>query len=108
MGHGGDRIVRIGTHTGDSQLKSRIFQHSVPTKNERLYYELRLIGTVSRCYDCHASESWLGNCSPIDKVRKNGLWQVIGLNAARLTKEELLFVSNSLLRSVEEVNGEKA
>jgi hypothetical protein len=27
VGHDGDRIVRIGTHTGDRQLKNRIYQH---------------------------------------------------------------------------------
>ena len=27
IAHDGDRIVRIGTHTGDKQLRSRIYQH---------------------------------------------------------------------------------
>ncbi len=27
MAHGADRIVRIGSHTGDDQLRSRLFQH---------------------------------------------------------------------------------
>ncbi len=31
-GHGGDRIVRVGTHTGENQLRSRIKQHFL---NER-------------------------------------------------------------------------
>ena len=30
--HGSDRIVRIGTHTGDNQLRSRLRQHFIEKK----------------------------------------------------------------------------
>jgi hypothetical protein len=33
VGHGGDRIVRVGTHTGNNQLRSRLKQHFL-TKNK--------------------------------------------------------------------------
>jgi hypothetical protein len=33
--HGGDRIVRIGTHTGDSQLRSRLGQHFLVENKDR-------------------------------------------------------------------------
>jgi hypothetical protein len=33
--HGGDRIVRIGTHTGKGQLKSRLIQHFVNENKDR-------------------------------------------------------------------------
>lgn len=33
--HGGSRIVRIGTHTGDGQLPSRIAQHFVKENKDR-------------------------------------------------------------------------
>jgi len=169
--HGGDRVVRVGTHTGEKQLKSRIFQHfenenknrsifrknigrallnkegspyldiwnldsttkqkkelyaplvdkelerelerrisqyiqenfsfcvlSVPTKEDRLHYEARLIGTVSRCEDCHASGTWLGNYSPVEKIKKSGLWQVMELYSEPLTGDELDIVSTPLLQ----------
>ncbi|MCL2370588.1 MAG: hypothetical protein FWC80_05115 [Firmicutes bacterium] len=35
QGHGGDRIVRIGTDTGENQLRSRIFQHFVNENKNR-------------------------------------------------------------------------
>lgn len=35
MGHGRDRIVRVGTHTGDNQLPSRMLQHYVNEKKDR-------------------------------------------------------------------------
>ena len=175
VAHGGDRIVRIGTHTGDKQLTSRIFQHfenenknrsifrknigrailnkegssylniwnfdpttkqkkelyaplidrdfesalekrishyiqenlsfcilAVPTKKERLHYEARLIGTVSKCIDCHASEGWLGNYSPVEKIKKSGLWQVMELYSEPLTEDDLDFVAAILLKASKE------
>lgn len=33
--HGGDRIVRVGTHTGDRQLPSRLMQHFVNENKDR-------------------------------------------------------------------------
>lgn len=33
--HGGDRIVRIGTHTGGNQLPSRLFQHFLNENKDR-------------------------------------------------------------------------
>lgn len=44
-GHGGDRIVRIGTHTGENQLPSRLFQHfENPNKNRSIFRK-----NVGRC-----------------------------------------------------------
>ena len=34
-GHGGDRIVRVGTHTGVDQLRSRLKQHFIKEKKDR-------------------------------------------------------------------------
>ncbi|MDR3543676.1 MAG: hypothetical protein P4L69_22375 [Desulfosporosinus sp.] len=170
--HKGDRIVRIGTHTGDKQLRSRIYQHfenenknrsifrknigrcflnkehntylstweldttskekkerfshlidkayeseiekkishyiqenlsycllEVPSKEKRLYYEARLIGTVSGCLECFPSEKWLGQFSPVDKIKKSGLWQVKELYSCPLNEDEFAFVSDSLIRN---------
>ena len=33
--HGGDRIVRVGTHTGENQLRSRLKQHYVIANKDR-------------------------------------------------------------------------
>lgn len=35
IGHGMDRIVRVGTHTGDNQLPSRLLQHYVNENKDR-------------------------------------------------------------------------
>lgn len=34
-GHGGSKIVRVGTHTGDGQLRSRLKQHFVDENKDR-------------------------------------------------------------------------
>ncbi|OHD67994.1 MAG: hypothetical protein A2W19_01330 [Spirochaetes bacterium RBG_16_49_21] len=34
-GHGGERIVRIGTHTGENQLRSRLKQHFLNENKDR-------------------------------------------------------------------------
>jgi hypothetical protein len=38
--------------------------------------ESRLISTVANCQVCQACASWLGNSSPVNKIRDHGLWQV--------------------------------
>lgn len=148
LGHNGDRIVRIGTHTGNNNLIKRLNEHflkenknrsifrknigrallnkvnddylhtwnidmttkkmkdkynsvidkdfeenlegqissyirenftfsiiEVKDKEERLSLEKRLIKLVSSCNDCAPSDNWLGNYSPIDKIKLSGLWQ---------------------------------
>lgn len=36
--------------------------------------ESRLIGTLSQCDACTSSKEWLGNHSPVSKIRDSGLW----------------------------------
>lgn len=159
--HGVDRIVRVGTHTGENQLRSRLKQHfvnknkdrsifrknigrallnrdkdpfleqwerdlttraardlygtridrvklaetedrvteymqtnfqfcvgHVKTKEERLYWEAKLISTISSCDECHPSAGWLGLSSPKQKIRDNGLWQVNELDGEPMSKSE--------------------
>lgn len=171
--HDSDRIVRIGAHTGDNQLKSRMYQHfenenkdrsifrknigrcflnknnhpyaktweldttakekrelyaslidkelesiiekqisqyiqsnfsfclfEIPSKKERLYFEARIIGTVSMCSQCVPSPTWLGLYSPIEKIKKSGLWQVMELYKESLSAEELDYLSSTLVRHI--------
>lgn len=161
-GHNGDRIVRIGTHTGDKQLRSRLKQHfinpnkdrsifrknigrallnqcndhfleyweldlttrkakekylslidldyqktiedkvsefiqtnfsfcvfEVNDKEQRLQIESGLISTISWCYECKSSKTWLGNSSPKRKIVKSGLWLVNELYKTPLISSEI-------------------
>ncbi len=38
--------------------------------------EKEYIGTVSGCRECRPSDSWLGQFSPVEKIRESGLWLV--------------------------------
>ncbi len=169
-GHNGNRIVRIGTHTGVNQLRSRLKQHflrekkdrsifrknigrcilnrdndpylkiweydctssvgkakyghllqteyqgeveakistyiqnhfsfgvlELKEKEDRLYYEARLISTVSGCNECRPSENWLGLSSPIEKIRASGLWQVNELYKEPLSPSEMKSLAELIL-----------
>lgn len=169
-GHVGNRIVRIGTHTGQDQLRSRLRQHfdlknkdrSIFRKNlgramlmsmdsgyleiwnldntskknrlgsveminhdleyyleckitdyiqknfsfvileesdkdRRLELESKIISTVSRCSKCGPSLSWIGNESPVEKIRESGLWQVNELYKTPVTKDDLYYILEHLV-----------
>jgi hypothetical protein len=160
-GHGTNRIVRIGTHTGNNQLRSRLKQHfiqenkdrsifrknigrallnrdhdpflaqweldlttreakqkyknvvdfsrqkqveqqvtnyiqgifcfiifCVDEKEQRLDWESKVISAVSLCTECQPSINWLGEYSPIEKIRQSGLWNVNGLYKKSLSDSE--------------------
>jgi len=164
--HSTNRIVRIGTHTGQNQLRSRLFQHflkenkdrsifrknigrallnkdkdpflekweldlttrnakeqhsdsvdfdkqkeiektvtkfiqnnfsfvvfQIDDKEKRLYFESRIISTVSLCEECKPSENWLGNFSPKEKIRESGLWLVNELWKTPLYDSDMLILN---------------
>lgn len=161
LAHNGERIVRIGTHTGDDNLVKRLKEHfmkenkdrsifrknigrailskkddsfleqwnwdlttrankdkysslvdfekqksteeevsqyiktnfsfaifEVKSKTDRLNLESKLISTISLCEECNSSSQWLGQSSPINKIRKSGLWLVQGLYKTPLDADE--------------------
>ena len=60
----------------------------VEKREDRLFWESRIISTVSRCNDCRPSEKWLGLHSPKDKIRESGLWIVNELYKQPLSADE--------------------
>lgn len=48
----------------------------VDVKVKRLGLESKIISTVSLCGECRPSDHWLGNSSPVEKIRRSGLWLV--------------------------------
>ncbi|KHJ37518.1 hypothetical protein PBAC_22360 [Pedobacter glucosidilyticus] len=156
-----DRIVRVGTHTGDKQLRSRLNQHfvkenknrsifrknigrcllnkdqsaylplweldvtskvdkeknlklididfekkiekrisdyiqnnlsfcvfQVDTKEERLFWESKVVSTLAKSNELKPSTNWLGNYSTKEKIKASGLWQVNELYNDALTLRE--------------------
>jgi len=59
--------------------------------------ESALIGTIASCRICVPSKDWLGNHSPVDKIRHGGLWLVQHLDAPGLTDESFNEVNNAVL-----------
>ncbi len=51
--------------------------------------EKPLTGTFSQCRLCKPSDRWLGNHSPVEKIRDSGLWQVQHLNQRSVSSIEL-------------------
>lgn len=165
-----DRIVRVGTHTGNNQLRSRLNQHfikenknrsifrknigrcflnkekhpylllweldttsraekernlklldldfekeieqrissyvqtnlsfcvfHIETKEERLFWESKIVSTLAKSTDIKSSENWLGNQSTKDKIRVSGLWQVKELYNDSLTELEFDQLKNKIV-----------
>lgn len=55
LGHGGNRIVRIGTHTGANQLRSRLRQHFLASNKDRSIFRKN----IGRCLLNKMSDSYL-------------------------------------------------
>lgn len=164
-----DRIVRVGTHTGNNQLRSRLNQHfinenknrsifrknigrcflnkesnpylslwelditsraekeknlklldldfekkmekrisnyvqtnlsfcvfQIDTKDDRLFWESKIVSTLAKATDIKSSENWLGNQSTKDKIKISGLWQVNELYNDSLTELELDQLKNKI------------
>lgn len=54
--HGVDRIVRIGTHTGEAQLISRLKQHCIQENKDRSIFRKN----IGRSYLCMRNDPYLG------------------------------------------------
>jgi hypothetical protein len=61
----------------------------VDDKGQRLHLEKRLISSISLCEECKPSTNWLGLHSPIEKIRKSGLWLVNELYGQELSPDDL-------------------
>ena len=63
----------------------------VKTKDDRLFWESRIISTLSnaaKAGEIKPSENWLGSYSPNEKIRESGLWLVNELYKQSLNNEE--------------------
>ena len=55
--------------------------------------ESRLIGTLSSCRMCRASDNWLGQYSPVEKIKQSGLWLSQHLHSPGLTDKDMTVLS---------------
>lgn len=71
-----------------------VFQ--IDDKKKNLELESRIISTVSLCDKCKPSQNWLGLFSPVEKIRRSGLWLVNELWKTPLSEEDLIELKNIL------------
>ncbi|MEM1587090.1 MAG: hypothetical protein QXF59_03895 [Candidatus Bathyarchaeia archaeon] len=50
--------------------------------------ESSLIGTLANCKFCKSSTNWLGNYSPVQKIRESGLWLVQHIKSRPINEGE--------------------
>ena len=62
---------------------------AVDSKADRLDWEKKLVSTLAQLTEDRISKDWLGNSSPIEKIRRYGLWQVNGLLGTPLKERDL-------------------
>lgn len=164
-----DRVVRVGTHTGENKLPARMVQHyQIETKDRsifrknigriylnqandpyidiwnvsnterknrlrnlpyrdfekeaaleeritkeindnftfclievndkiyRLYLEMAIIATIAQG-SSKPSPTWLGNDSPVEKIRNFGLWQVQGLKREPILDADLEYIKKHVV-----------
>ena len=70
----------------------------VEDKNDRLFWEGRIIASLASYPFIQPSENWLGNHSPKEKIRKYGLWQEQHLFGVPLREEEFIDLQNLVSR----------
>ena len=68
----------------------------IPSKDVRIELESKIISTISLCRDCKASSTWLGNSSPVNKIRESSLWLVQGLYKTPLDEDDYMKVKKLL------------
>jgi hypothetical protein len=68
--HGGARIVRVGTHTGDRQLRSRVLQHFVKQNKDRSIFRKNIgRALLSKTDDPYLTEWEHDRTSRTDRAR---------------------------------------
>jgi len=71
----------------------------VPDKDQRMYFESKLISTVSNCPICKPSETWLGNFSTKTKIRESGLYLVNKLYKESFNKKGIEKFLNTYVKN---------
>ncbi|MDR0850756.1 MAG: hypothetical protein LBN07_04770 [Christensenellaceae bacterium] len=75
MGHGGDRVVRIGTHTGKNKLRRRISQHFFKENKSKSIFRKNIGRAILNRENSSYLEIW--NYNPTSKVNKEKYKEVI-------------------------------
>jgi len=72
-----------------------VFQ--IDTKNDRIFWERKIVSTLAKAPDIKLSDKWLGNYSSKIKIKASGLWQVNELYKDCLTELEFEQLKRKIL-----------
>jgi hypothetical protein len=70
----------------------------IDKREDRLFWESRIISTLSWCNECKPSDNWLGLHSPKEKIRESGLWLVNELYKQPLSENEFNYLKDFLIK----------
>ena len=95
---GREKYWKLLDQTFEEQLEQRISEYiqtnlsfcifQINAKEDRLFWESRIVSTLAKSSDLKPSVGWLGNHSPKAKIRASGLWQVNELYNESLNAKE--------------------
>lgn len=103
-GHDGDRIVRVGTHTGENQLRSRLKQHFINENKDRSIFRKNIGRSLLNRDNDPFSEFWeldLTTRKAREKYSKLIDFEYQKLIESRVTE----YIQNNFSFCVFEVNG---
>ena len=92
-GHGGNRIVRIGTHTGQNQLRSRLRQHFIQENKDRSIFRKN----IGRCLLNRSKDPFLADWNLDLTTRANR-----DKYSARIDHKKQLRVENRVTKYMQE------
>ena len=105
-GHEGDRIVRVGTHTGDNQLRSRLKQHFIKPNKDRSIFRKNIGRALLRQSNDPFLEYWELDLTTRKAKEKYSL--LIDLDYQKTIEEKVSeFIQTNFSFSVFEVNSKK-
>ncbi len=73
-GHDGDRIVRVGTHTGPNQLRSRVQQHFIKENKDRSIFRKHIGRALLRRDGDPLAPLWELDLTAAEARKKNAGW----------------------------------
>jgi hypothetical protein len=101
--HKGDRIVRIGTHTGENQLASRLIQHFVNENKDRSIFRKNIGRALLNKQKDSYLEKWEIDLTTKDAKEKFG--DLIDVNKQKeIEKEVTKYIQNNFSFIIIEIN----
>ena len=105
-GHGGDRIVRVGTHTGKDQLRSRLKQHFLTENKDRSIFRKNIGRAILSKDSDPFLEHW--NLDLTTRAKREQYQDIVDLEyQAQIEKRVSAYIQDSFSFSVFSVDNKE-